>query len=66
MNNIQSRLGEITIVLVAIMWMLAIDEHARISLAIAASMLLFIEEYAKTTNKKKETTQKQESDKSCK
>jgi len=53
MNNIQSRLGEITIVLVAIMWMLATDEGLRIAIAISASAILLIEELAKIIEEKK-------------
>jgi hypothetical protein len=47
MNEIQSRLGEATIVLIAIMWMLAITEEHRIAIAISVSAFILIEELAK-------------------
>jgi hypothetical protein len=53
MNNIQSRLGEITIVLIAIMWMLAIDETLRIAIAIYTSAILLIEELGRIIEEKK-------------
>lgn len=53
MNNIQSRLSEITIVLVAMMWMSTIDETLRIAIAISASAMLLIEELGKIIEEKK-------------
>ena len=53
MNNIQSRLGEITIVLIAMMWMLTMDESLRIAIAISASAILLIEELGRIIEEKK-------------